>query len=373
MSEDELNLRLRQQALVADFGLFALEPGPLSRLVDECCRVAADGLGTTFAKVLRYRTEEHDFLVEAGVGWHAGVVGNATLGAGLDSPAGYALHTREPVLSNLLVQEQRFRVPALLVEHGVQSALNVVIGDGDPYGVLEVDSTLRHGFIQPDTAFIQGLANALSAGINRVSAEMARDQLLHEKDLLMREVHHRVKNSLQLVRTMLALQSRGASDETREQLDAAAGRIMSIAAVHRRLYESGSVTESDAAIYLAGLLEDMDGVIGQGVGARTVELECPPLMLSADALTPLGLIVSELVTNAVKYGAGCVTVRVIRTGPGLQVTVDDEGPGFPPETDRAGGLGMRLIAALAKGAAGPAINVDRTVGHGRVVVNISLG
>ena len=106
-------------------------------------------------------------------------------------------------------------MPSLLAEHGVQSAINVMIAGKDrPYGVLEVDSTRRHEFVLVDTAFIQSLANILAAGLARIETEQKKDTLLLEKDLLMREVHHRVKNSLQLVRTMLALQARGSSTET---------------------------------------------------------------------------------------------------------------------------------------------------------------
>ena len=349
-----------------------MQPGPVRRLLDEASRISANGLGTQFAKVLRYRPATSDFVVEAGVGWHAGVVGNSTLGDGLDSPAGYAVHTGQPVLSNQLGHEQRFRVPALLAEHGIQSALNVMIGGArEPYGVLEVDSTRRHDFVQADTAFLQAIANALSAGVARIASETAQDALLRDKDLLMREVHHRVKNSLQLVRTMLALQSRGASDDTREQLDAAAKRIMSIAAVHQRLYEGGSVGESDASTYLAGLIDDMHGIVAHESG-RAISLHCPSVTLSADMLTPLGLIVSELVTNALKYGAGTVTVRVERDSDVLQITVEDEGDGFPPELQQQGGLGMRLVKALAKGSAGRAVQIDRYAPHGRIVVEMKV-
>jgi two-component sensor histidine kinase len=374
ISTDELTLRLAQQELVARFGLFALEPGPFQRLVDEACRVAALGLGTDLAKVLRYRPTLNDFLVEAGVGWHAGVVGNSTLGSGLDSPAGYAMHTGQPTMSNLLSQEGRFRVPALLAEHGVQSAINVMIEGRDrkPYGVLEVDSTRRHDFVHADTAFLQSLANVLAAGLARVESELAKDALLLDKDLLMREVHHRVKNSLQLVRTMLGLQARGSSDETREQLDMAAGRIMSIAAVHQRLYEGGSVADGDVVAYLDGLLDDMRGMLDDIAGDRAIVLECEALMLSADALTPLGLIVSELVTNALKYGEGRIRVRVERGDMSLNIVVEDEGERFPLEPSRHRGLGMRLIAALARRPAGQAIMVDPSVPFSRVVVNLTL-
>lgn len=374
LSVDELSLRLAQQELVAQFGMFALHPGPFQRLLHEACRVASDGLGTRLAKVLRYRSTVNDFLVEAGVGWHAGVVGNSTLGSGLDSPAGYAMHTGQPTMTNQLSREERFRVPALLAEHGVQSAINVMIGDAGklPYGVLEVDSTRRHEFVQADVAFLQSLANVLAAGLGRIEAEDAREALLKDKDLLMREVHHRVKNSLQMVRTMLGLQARGASDETREQLDLAAGRIMSIAAVHRRLYEGGSVADADAVIFLDGLIADMSGMLAEAEGDRAIELQCEPMLLPADTLTPLGLVVSELVTNALKYGKGRIDVAVRRTQTGLNIVVDDQGMGFPADPLPKGGLGMRLVTALSKEPAGQAVKIDRSVPHGRIVVHMMV-
>lgn len=374
VSSDETALRLHQQELVARFGLFALSPGMFQRLIDEACRIAAEGLGTTLAKVLRYRHEADDFLVTAGVGWHPGVVGHATLGSGLDSPAGFAMHTGEPTLSNHLVQDSRFKMPELLAEHGVQSAINVIIGQADqkPFGVIEVDSTRRNDFVHADIAFLQSLANVLAAGLARVEYESAQEVMLRDKDLLMLEVHHRVKNSLQLVRTMLTLQSRGASDETRTQLDKAAGRIMSIAAVHHRLYDGGSVNEGDAGLYLRGLVDDMQALLDDASQVRSIALQVEPMMLPADTLTPLGLIVTELVTNAIKYGDGAVTVQVSRVEQSLQVICEDGGAGFATGFRARSGLGMRLITALAKGNPAEAFRVDRSVPHGRVIVTITL-
>ena len=501
MPFDELALRLGQQELVAELGLFALGSPALEALLAEACRVAALGLQTQFAKVLRPRAAENDLLVVAGIGWRPGVVGHATLGAQLDSPAGYALHTNAPVLSNNMREECRFRMPALLAEHGVQSAINVHIGVAgqEPYGVLEVDSTARHDFSAPDTVFLQSLANVLAAAVVRhdmdqaaqrqqalarqvfesspdcikvldlqgrllamnangaialeiadvqgrvgtlwpewwagearslawaavaaaaggavnrftaattneaggeewwdvlvapvfgtdgqptrlisisrnvtagMAAERAKDDLLRDKDLLMQEVHHRVKNSLQLVRTLLQLQGRSASAETRAQLDEAAGRIMTIGTVHQRLYEGGSVAETDAAAYLGALIGDMRVMLADTAGGREIVLRAEPIMLPADQVTPLGLIVSELMTNALKYGQGDVTVGLRRVPVGLEVAVEDGGAGFPESFDprRKTGLGMRLIAALAKGDGVEAIRVDRDVPHSRVVVTIT--
>lgn len=372
LTPSELTTRLRQQELVAQFGLLAMtgEPGPA--LLHRASVLAAEGLGARFAKVLRYRPETSDFLVIAGIGWHPGVVGHRTLNGGMNNPAGYALHNGTPVRSNDLSVEDRFAIPALLAEYGLHSAINVpVFGEGAvPFGVLEVDSTNRNEFVVADTAFLQSLSNVLSAALTRANAEAAKDQLLRDKDLLMQEVHHRVKNSLQLVRTLLQLQARSATPETRAKLDEAAQRIMTIGAVHQRLYDGPSVVAAEVGPYLSGLLNDMRAMLS-GAEDRLITLAAEPMELLADQLTPLGLIVSELVTNAAKYGQGEISVAVTHAPGGLLVSVTDKGPGFP-DAILSGGLGMRLVTALARGDAATAVQVDRTVPHGRVVVRMTL-
>lgn len=371
LSPDELAVRLYQQELVASFGIYALSSLDLPVLLEEACKLAAQGLQAGLTKVLKHRPETNDLLVVAGIGWHEGVVGHATLSAGEDSPAGYALLSRQPVLSNMLGQEKRFRMPKLLADHGAQSAINVVIGlpAGEPFGVLEADSTHRHEFGQADTIFLQSLANVLAATMVRAEAERLKDELLRGKDLMMQEVHHRVRNSLQLVHTLLQLQSKTASGEAKLHLDGAAGRIMTIGAVHHRLYSGSSVGDADATEFLRVLLNDMRPMLADAIHGRKLTLHAPPLRLVADAITPLGLIVSELVTNAAKYGKGEVRVTVAQDAAGLLVTVEDEGPGFPADFEprSSSGLGMRLVQALSKSGQN-AVQLDRSVPHARVTV-----
>lgn len=372
LSADELALRLSQQELVAGFGLFALRGGPIALLLDEACRIVTEGLQTGFAKVLRHRPETNDLLVVAGVGWHPGVVGHRTLPGGMDSPAGFTIHTGSPTLSRHLAQEARFRTPDLLVEHGIQSAINVIVGQPDqvPYGVLEADSTRRHDFIAADEAFLQALANILAAGLARMEAEEAVGTLVAEKDMLIKEVHHRVSNSLQLVRTMLSLQARGASEDTRRELDTVSHRIMSIAAVHRRLHEADSTGHTDAGTYLRTLLHDMDGLLDMPDGTRSVSVQAGSIAVAAETLTALGLVVSELVSNAAKHGAGNITVALQQIPAGLRVVVTDQGTGL--KEDAGTGLGMRLIRSLAKGDPAKAVQFDQSVPFGRVTVTLTV-
>ena len=117
------------------------------------------------------------------------MVGVATVGADLASPAGYALRTGKPVISNHLENEERFRTPEILRQHGVHRAMNVILqGDGRPFGVLEVDSRSDDEFVEHDLAFLQGAANLLGMAIERerhersLRAALDRHQVLLERD-----------------------------------------------------------------------------------------------------------------------------------------------------------------------------------------------
>jgi two-component sensor histidine kinase len=393
LSPPELSLRLRQQELVADFGRFALRTDNFQDILDQASVVAALGLEAGFAKILEYMPGDMAFLVRSGVGWKDGVVGHARLNGDLQSPAGYAFRSGKPVISNHLANEQRFRTPALLAEHGIRSAVNVLISADDtaPFGVLEGDSTRRGEFGDHDVAFLQALANTLAVAVEAQKRQDAREQLLlekdallrdneallREKDLLMREVHHRVMNSLHLVQSILLMQARGLTNpEAKEQVEEAAARIMTVCAVHRRLQEGGPAVTADAGQYLQKLLADMTGLLlPSGTGGRSLELEASPFALSADDITSLGLIASELITNAIKYGEGKIRVEVQQHASGLELSVSDEGKGFPADFDPAArhGLGMRLVATLAKGTGADVIRIDRSVPFDRVIVTTAFG
>ena len=113
-----LHLRIRQQEILAELGVLALQGTPLLELLNHTSRLTAEGMEAEFCKILEYLPAENRLLVRAGVGWHENIIGVASVGADLESPSGFALRTGRPVISNHLENEQRFRTPELLVEHG---------------------------------------------------------------------------------------------------------------------------------------------------------------------------------------------------------------------------------------------------------------
>jgi two-component sensor histidine kinase len=354
LSIEALRLRVRQQELLAEFGVLALKGTPFPQLLHEATRVVADGLKAEFAKVLKYLTEENRFLVCAGVGWDADVVGVATIGADTASPAGYALRTGKAVISNHLDIEERFRTPELLLQYGIRRAMNVILeGDGSPFGVLEVDSRSEGEFRQSDIVFLQGVANILGMAIERQRMEVNLRQALDRQQLLLREANHRVNNSLQIVAAMLHLQSSHTENsDVRNELREAGTRIAAVARAHQKLYISGQIETLDLGAYLTDVCNDITASIS--TCEINVDAEQGIIVPTGRAIT-IVLLVNELVTNAIKHAypqAQCrVWVTLSRKAEGgIHVSVRDEGVGLPANFDVKTGrrLGLRLVKAFTE-------------------------
>lgn len=355
LSGHALRLRIRQQELLAELGVLALQGASFVEMLNHTARMTAEGLGAEYCKVLEYMPGENRLLVRAGVGWDEGVVGHATVGADLASPAGYALRTGKPVISNHLDNEQRFRTPELLLEHGIRRAMNVILqGDGSPFGVLEVDSRSDGEFGEHDIAFLQGAANILGMAIEQQQYQRKLQAALDRHQILLKEVNHRVKNSLQVVSGMLHLQASAVGDPVlSERLNEASSRISAVGRAYERLAYNADYEKIDLVSYLREVVDDLE----TAVAPCTVHLEAPEeIQFAADRAILVALIINEMVLNAGKYAYpdpadGCIWVRLVRTDKNfVLVSVRDEGIGLPAEFDPATSkrLGMRLINALAK-------------------------
>ena len=350
-----LRLRIRQQELLSELGVLALQGTSFVEMLNHTARVTAEGLVAEYCKVMEYIPAENRLLVRAGVGWGEGVVGNATVGADLASPAGYALRTGKPVISNHLENEQRFRTPELLIEHGIRRAMNVILqGDGSPFGVLEVDSRSEGEFSEHDIAFLQGAANILGMAIEQQQYQRKLQAALERHQILLKEVNHRVKNSLQVVSSMLHLQASTIGDPAlSDRLNEASTRISTVG----RAYERLAYNADYESIGLVSYLREVTGDLETAAAPCKVQLEAPEeIQFAADRAILVALIINELVLNASKHAypnssGGSIWVRVVRTEKEfVQISVRDEGVGLPAGFDRSTGkrLGSRLINALAK-------------------------
>jgi two-component sensor histidine kinase len=349
-----LRLRVRQQEILSELGVLALQGTTLKDLLDQTVRYTAEGLEADFCKVLEYLPPQKEFVVRAGIGWHDGVVGSARFGADLESPAGFALRTGKPVISNHLENEERFRTPSLLKEHGIRRAMNVILqGDGAPFGVLEVDAHSEGAFTENDIPFLQGAANMLGMAIERERREQRLKAAVERQQVLLKEINHRVKNSLQIVSSLLTLQmGDGGDSDPRQRLLEASSRVSAIARAHERLYKNDDIE----VIELGGYLRDVCSDLNLSVSGVAVEVVAENgIRVATDRAIPLVLIANELITNAVKYAYpertdGKVHVVLARKGEGhIVLTVADDGVGMPANFDPRTGksLGMRVVRAFA--------------------------
>jgi two-component sensor histidine kinase len=199
---------------------------------------------------------------------------------------------------------------------------------------------------------------ALTEAAEAVAARAAlHDKLaeaLAQKELLLKEVNHRVKNSLQLVASLLNLQrSRVTDPEAKRQFEDAVRRVSAVAQVHQRLYGDEHVDKVALDTFLVDLCRDLN----QMAHAGTVMVECTadPCVLPTEQVIPLALIVNELVANAFKYsfpegGDGLIRLRCEATPGAVVLSVSDDGRPFPVGFDPAQGtgLGMKMIAALVR-------------------------
>ena len=305
--------------------------------------------------MLEFIPADNQLLVRAGVGWDAGVIGRATVGADLASPAGFALRTGKPVISNHLENEQRFRTPEMLRTHGVRRAMNVILqGDGKPFGVLEVDSKSEDDFEEHDLAFLQGAANLLGMAIERERHERSLKAALDRQQALLKEMNHRVKNSLSIVSSMLSLQSRDVGDAVlTSHLSEASLRVTAIAKAHDQLSRSPNIERMDIGAYIKEICENLDASVAHCDVRAEVD---DGIELQTDKAISVALIVNELITNAAKYAyqgqsGGSIWIRVARVGrEAFSIAVRDQGSGLPDDFDlgKAKGLGMRIISLFAR-------------------------
>jgi two-component sensor histidine kinase len=181
------------------------------------------------------------------------------------------------------------------------------------------------------------------------------EENLKQKDLLLREINHRVMNSFQLLSSLFGLQARRAkTPEAKQALAEANDRIQALAIVHRRLYANVSVDRVEVKDYLTGLCDDLSRALLPENGGKVIAVDATSGELPPSQIVPLGLIVNELVTNAVKYAfPGRQEGRVMigfqpRAEGGYRLTVADDGVGLPEGKPPAHGSGLGMMVLQAQ-------------------------
>ena len=224
--------------------------------------------------------------------------------------------------------------------------------------------------------FFDLLATALLQAVERRQLQRGKEEAeaaLHATNArlqaLLKEVNHRVANSLQMVSAFVQMQSSGATDDaTRRALTSTQRRIAAIAQVHRKLYTSDDVETVDMVDYLSALVGELEETWSTPESPRQLTLVAEPVRLKTDQAVSVGVIVNELVSNACKYayadnGFGEVRIRLQRRDDAFLLEVEDDGSGFSSRNPAQGtGLGTKLIRAMVSSLRAELVYEHRPVG-----------
>jgi len=226
-----------------------------------------------------------------------------------------------------------------------------------------------------DTGNLRSILSLVLDITARREAETALRESLAEKEVLLREVHHRVKNNLASIVGLLELQKEGITDEAAlDALKELSDRVLSMSLIHERLYRSKNMARIEFQPYLGELASQL--LASYGVGSYiSCRVEAMGVEAGLDTAIPIGLIVNELVTNAIKYAfpmgvprpgsEECeIVISALKRDDAFTLAVSDNGAGMPPDLDwrSCPSLGLRLVGMLGEHQLGGQLRVDRTGG-----------
>ncbi len=202
------------------------------------------------------------------------------------------------------------------------------------------------------------------------------EQALHEKELLLKEIHHRVKNNLQIISSLLSLQSRQIDDpKALEAIQEGRNRVNSMALIHQNLYQDEDLVGVDAVEYIEKLTDSLVANYNINPHQITIAKDLDPLKLDVDTIIPLGLIINELISNTLKYAfpngrAGKMYIALKQETKALRLRIADNGKGLPPNFDlhNLKSLGFRLVKAFTQKLEGE-LNIQSEQG---VIIDIYI-
>ncbi|PKL17167.1 MAG: hypothetical protein CVV49_12620 [Spirochaetae bacterium HGW-Spirochaetae-5] len=226
-----------------------------------------------------------------------------------------------------------------------------------------------------NAAPIKNEMNEITAGIvvfqditERKQADEKIRKLLEEKEIILKEVHHRIKNNMNTITSLLSIQAEDQDDPiTKNVLLDAAGRVQSMKILYDKLYCSENISEMSLHEYLPYLIQEIVSVFPRG-GSVKIITRIEDIILNVRMLSPLGIIINELITNSIKYAFigrnnGQITVTASRRGDKICITYEDDGPGIPDGIDfeNSTGFGMQLVSMLV-GQINGTVTIERDSG-----------
>ncbi len=226
----------------------------------------------------------------------------------------------------------------------------------------------------PDTR-AQRQSDALAAELRKAHGReqvllTEKHDLSQHQAMLAEEFEHRLMNSLQLISSLLSLQSKAATTpETANQLNIASLRVAALGRVHHRLHLLDHEKTVEFGQYLKNLCEDLTGLLFENKDGFAITCESTKADIPTEFAIPLGFLVNELITNASKYAVGNITVRFENISPARHsLSVTDDGPGLPADFDpsKSKGLGMKIVRTLVKQVGGELYFANGENGDGTI-------
>ncbi len=245
------------------------------------------------------------------------------------------------------------------------------------FRLVDVDGNIK--YIHVIDVAIPGSKNSLLSLLDITetkNAEAAIKKSLKEKEILLKEIHHRVKNNLTVISSLLNLQSRYIKDkDDLKMFQESQSRAKSMALIHQRLYDSADLKRINFGDYIRSLANDMFQTYLLDPKQVKLEMDVEDVMLDIDTTIPLGLILNELLTNSMKYAfpegklydqTGIIRVKLSKMGKSYSMIVEDDGTGLPIDVnfETPDSLGLQLISSLSEQLGG---NVELSRNNGTSV------
>lgn len=205
----------------------------------------------------------------------------------------------------------------------------------------------------------EGKPEAIIGSVRDISTQKKQDkqikESLKEKEILLQEIHHRVKNNLAIISSLLELQKDNVSQEVEDLLSSSQSRIKSIAKVHEKLYESSTLSNIPLDTYIRELSDEIKNAYTSGKKNIEIQLDVVPFEIDLDEAIPIGLILNELINNAFKHAfkdhkEGIIRISLEKSGEGMELVVENNGNSIAEDfdPDQSDSLGMTLIRVLIK-------------------------
>jgi len=377
MAEEDVKRRAAQATLIYKVGQRVSSELELEALLYEIVTAVQEAFDYYGVMMLFIDEEAKRLALKSITGGHADIMPKDLSVAPGEGLIGYAATTGETQISGDVSKDPRYVRQA---DEKTNSELAVPIKSGDKIiGVLDIQSDKFNVFGETDVTSMEILSTQIATAIEnarlyekaqreiteRKQVEAQLNESLKEKEVLLKEIHHRVKNNMQIISSLLSLQAgRIKNKKMQEMFKVSQDRIKSMALIHEKLYQSKDLARIDFSDYIRSLTNNLFSIYRVGMEAINIKLDLDEFYLDINTAIPLGLIVNELISNSLKYAfheerawgeggksQGEIRISLRSDNEGrTKLVVCDNGVGLPKDLDfrKTKSLGLQLVNDLVE-------------------------